>query len=583
MDLKNLVKWIRKAPQRAILLVVAGLFPMDGLARAQQAQPPVDDTRSRVEQLEREVQELKALLKQQVASSVAPVEPAKSPASAGLAPPPDSGALNRIIEQRVKEIAEADKKKKEEEKQAEAEAKKRDGFVVGDDLKLQASWDQGGWRFKSADDAFSVHIGGRMMTDEVWFSQSPGLTKSPTQPAGSPLVLTTGVGPGIGGLEDGFFLRRARFDAEGYIYQVIEFKVEFDFENYNSISFDESFVGARDLPFIDTIRIGQEHVPFGLEAYASSRYLPMLERSPLFDSFYQEFAPGIFTDTTFFDQRVTMQHMFHRIDNFSQFNGASFGDGTYAYSGRVSVLPIYENDGRCLLHLATAYQFRKGSIPSDFNGGTTLTSVPNPNVTENTELVRFRTRQGLRDAVGQQGNSTRVVDTGNIIADDVQSVNGELLWYWNSLWVQAEACLAHVDNAVYPASNLATRRGDLNYYGTYVQVGYFLTGDSRGYDRRFGKYARVHPLETFFLVRDENGHVQYGLGAWEIMYRYGYVNLDSDHVQGGRYGEHTVGVNWYWNNNIKLQVNYINGERMVPAGAVSGNVQGFGLRAALEF
>ena len=51
----------------------------------------------------------------------------------------------------------------------------------------------------------------------------------------------------------------------------------------------------------------------------------------------------------------------------------------------------------------------------------------------------------------------------------------------------------------------------------------------------------------------------------------------------GLYSEHTIGVNWYWNPNIKLQFNYINGQRMVPAGAASGNVQGLGLRAALEF
>ena len=84
-------------------------------------------------------------------------------------------------------------------------------------------------------------------------------------------------------------------------------------------------------------------------------------------------------------------------------------------------------------------------------------------------------------------------------------------------------------------------------------------------------------------MRDENGHVQYGLGAWELVYRYAYVNLNDDIVQGGTYSEHTVGLNWYWNPNIKFQFNYINGQRVVPAGAVSGNVQGFGLRAALEF
>jgi phosphate-selective porin OprO/OprP len=198
---------------------------------------------------------------------------------------------------------------------------------------------------------------------------------------------------------------------------------------------------------------------------------------------------------------MTMQHMFRRVDNFNQFNGASFGDGNYAYSGRVSFLPVYEDDGRCLVHLGAAYQVRTGALSQDFNGGTTLSSLPNPAVTTNTDLVR----PSLRDAVGLQGDSNRVVDTGNIIADDVQAVNGELLVYWNSLWLQSEAVLAHVDNAVYPASSAATRRGDLNYYGAYVQTGFFLTGDQRGYDRRMGKHDRVRPLENFFLVRDENG------------------------------------------------------------------------------
>ena len=137
---------------------------------------------------------------------------------------------------------------------------------------------------------------------------------------------------------------------------MIDFKVEFDFENYNNISFDESFVGARNVPLIGMVRVGQMHVPFGLEAYTSSRFLPLMERSPLFDAFYQEFAPGIFTNTTFLDERITTQHMFHRIDNFSQFNGAAFGDGKYAYSGRISALPLFENEGRDLLHVAVAYQ-----------------------------------------------------------------------------------------------------------------------------------------------------------------------------------------------------------------------------------
>jgi phosphate-selective porin OprO/OprP len=334
------------------------------------------------------------------------------------------------------------------------------------------------------------------MTDDVWWSQSPPLRQAAV-PSVNPQV--TGVGPGVGDLQDGFFIRRARFVADGTVFTQLDFKVEFDFENYNSIAFDESFVGARSLPYVGMVRLGQMHVPFGLEAYTSSRFLPMLERSAQFDAFYQEFAPGVFTNTTFLDDRLTTQHMFHRIDNFQQFVGASFEDGKYAYSGRVSGLPVYEDDGRYLVHLGLAYQFRKGSPPADFSGGTTLPTVPAPDVTTNTDLFRFRARPGLRDAVGLQGDGARVVDTGNIIASHAQAVNAEFMTYCGPFWAQAEAIATWVSDAVYPAATAGTPRGMLTYWGAYMMVGYFLTGETRGYDKPMGKYGRVVPLRNFAL------------------------------------------------------------------------------------
>ncbi len=523
-----------------------------------------------------------------------PLQPAANPVFPGtpysvqpgtpvgpVATPPPATDLEKKVADLEKKVADLEKPKSPDEKPPATTEKT---LAPGSDYDsgLKASWDAGGFRFKGGDGAFNIHMGGRLMTDEVWWNQSPQLRASNSQPPGSSLGNVTGVGPGIGDLQDGFFVRRARFVADGTIYKDVDFKVEFDFENYNSIGFDESYVGARDLPYIGMVRFGQMHVPFGLEAYTSSRFLPMMERSPLFDAFYQEFAPGIFTNTTFLDQRITMQHMFHKVDNFQQFNGASFGDGKYAYSGRVSALPLYEDDGRYLLHLGVAYQWRKGSAPLDFSGGTTPGSVPS-DVTTESDIIRFRARPSLRDATGLQGDSARVVDTGNIIADHVQSVNSEFLFYWGPFWVQSEANWSQVDNAVFPDASAGTHRGNLNFWGTYVQTGFFLTGENRGYDKPMGKYGRVVPKSNFFLVRDEDGNIRCGPGAWEIVYRYSYVNLNDGGVAGGLYSEHTVGLNWYWNSNIKFQFNYLTGQRTVPPGAFSGNVQGFGLRAALEF
>jgi phosphate-selective porin OprO/OprP len=511
----------------------------------------------------------------------------------GQEPPPDD--LRARIEKMENELAELKAKSEsplsEKDKDGAAPAKPKEekaddkclNLIPGQDHKLSVTWDVKGITFKSADGDFVGHIGGRLMTDEVWFTQSPQLRASPILPLNSPLRFQTGVGPGIGDLQDGFFVRRARFVADGTIYRMIEYKVEFDFENYNSISFDESYVGAKNLPYFDAVRIGQMHVPFGLEAYTTSRFLPMLERSPLFDAFYQEFAPGIFTNMTFLDERVTAQSMIHRVDAFNQFNGASFGDGRYAYSSRISGLPIYECEGRELLHLGFAYQWRNGTSPLDFDGGRIPIVPPVGTNIDRVDLIRFRARQSLRDAVGLQGDNARVIDTGDIIADHVQSVNGELLGYWGPVWVQSETCLAYTTNASFPASANETPRGNLFYYGTYVQAGLFLTGENRGYDKRFGKYDRVIPRTNFFAVRDGDGCWLRGWGAWELVYRYSYVNLNDDFVDGGSYSEHTAGVNWYWNPNIKLQLNYVNGHRVTPPGTASGTVQGLGLRAALEF
>jgi len=98
-----------------------------------------------------------------------------------------------------------------------------------------------------------------------------------------------------------------------------------------------------------------------------------------------------------------------------------------------------------------------------------------------------------------------------------------------------------------------------------------------------GKYDRVVPLDNFRWARNADGTSNYGFGAWELLYRYSFVDLTDGAVQGGTYGEHTVGLNWYWNPNIKLQMNYIYGQRSAPAPAAGGQVQGFAIRAALEF
>jgi phosphate-selective porin OprO/OprP len=80
---------------------------------------------------------------------------------------------------------------------------------------------------------------------------------------------------------------------------------------------------------------------------------------------------------------------------------------------------------------------------------------------------------------------------------------------------------------------------------------------------------------------DRRSGVQ-GWGAWEVAARVSYVNVTDADIAGGRLTDLTLGVNWYWNPNAKLQFNYIHAfARAVAAGPTNADI--FALRASVDF
>ena len=74
-------------------------------------------------------------------------------------------------------------------------------------------------------------------------------------------------------------------------------------------------------------------------------------------------------------------------------------------------------------------------------------------------------------------------------------------------------------------------------------------------------------------MRDERGQIRSGPGAWELTYRYSYVNLNDNMVLGGIYSEHTVGLNWYWNEYIKVYMFWLHGNFADPVQYRPGDLQ----------
>jgi phosphate-selective porin OprO/OprP len=123
-----------------------------------------------------------------------------------------------------------------------------------------------------------------------------------------------------------------------------------------------------------------------------------------------------------------------------------------------------------------------------------------------------------------------------------------------------------------------------NIHGAYAYVSYFLTGENRRYYRPGGYFDRVIPFENFFCVRDADGYVRAGKGAWEIAYRYSYMDLNSNGVNGGLASNHTFGLNWYLNPYTRMMFNYIasNVTDYPKVGGV-GHADIFQMRCQIDF
>ena len=90
-----------------------------------------------------------------------------------------------------------------------------------------------------------------------------------------------------------------------------------------------------------------------------------MERSEYTDAFYENFATGIWASNNYFDQHATWEAAAYRQDNeLNGNNGADFGDGKCACTGRVTALPYYSEDGACFLHLGASATYRKAEDPT---------------------------------------------------------------------------------------------------------------------------------------------------------------------------------------------------------------------------
>lgn len=323
---------------------------------------------------------------------------------------------------------------------------------------------------------------------------------------------------------DYFEFRRLRLSAEGTGYDVYEFRLQLTLEqesigNEGATTFGDpeikdAYFSINDLPNLGRVRIGNFFVPFGLEQVITGTNLTFLERSiPTQNVFTASREVGLAIYNATEDEMLTWSGGVF-FDSISDANKERIDDNQgLRLSGRVTWLPVYEDEGKYLIHTGAGILFT-----NDQDGH-----------------YRLSTRPHIHDG-------PRLIDSGILPVDTFVTGNLEFALVNGPFSIQSEAYLSQVD---------LTKQSRELVYGAYIFGSYFLTGEHRNYET-FGAhgaaFGRVVPKTTV-------SPKACGWGAWELKARFAF--LGADQLDAGHYNDFTVGVNWYWSDMVRVQFDWI--------------------------
>jgi phosphate-selective porin OprO/OprP len=355
--------------------------------------------------------------------------------------------------------------------------------------QIEISLDDG-FKVKTKDGNFEFQVIGRIMVDSAWYGNDNNNGQN---------------------LNDGTEIRRGRLGVKGTLWKVWDYKFEYDFAGSGSIK--DAFLAYKGLEeYIGVpleIKAGNFKETFGLEQLTSSRFIPFMERSLVTEAL----APDRNLGAAINSYGDVLNGGWSAAvgvfgDNVNTTNRA--GDETWGSSGRVTFAPIATKT--TVVHFGGAADYR------NLRG----------------QEYRVRTRPESHIA------NHRLVDTGFFAADDKITWGVESAGVWGPLSVQGEYMQQRVD-----APNGTTFEFD----GYYVEASWFITGESRNYNAKYGVFKRLKPNSPLG---------QGGYGAFEVAARYSALDLNNKTIQGGNEHDWTVGLNWYPISHARLMFNYVN-------------------------
>ena len=381
--------------------------------------------------------------------------------------------------------------------------------------------------------------------------------------------------------------RRIRLGVEGTVPGGIGYKAEMDFANA-SVGFGDVILTYTPTNSPFNIAIGNQETNNGLEQISSSRWSSFVERAAFDDAFVNTRRIGI--NLGYANKANTLRlnaglWAGHSID-------AGLDDDSWIGAARAVYAPLM---GSNQLHFGLNFQHR------EFQSNNNQTASGSSGRASTNQVARYRARPF------SQLTDVRFVDTGNFAAKSDDIIGFEAAGIFKSLHIAAEG--QYLKTRVGYDTDDVIASGDLDqfvfndpsgcsgsactapryvvpnsnpaFWGGYFEVGYFLTGETRGYKN--GTWDRTKVLKPF-----SKG----GMGAFQVIGRVDYLDLDTgklhraathnfltgansttaNYTRGGKQLGLQAGLTWIPEDYLRFLVNYSHAE--IEGGPFADEVSG---------
>lgn len=384
-------------------------------------------------------------------------------------------------------------------------------------------WTKGSPRYTSSDGQFQFRIRGRYMMDA--YATDANIT-----------------GTALDASNSGFATRRARLGVEGKLNQVFSFKAEYQFRAGNQPEFNDVWLGY-DNNGLELIA-GINYFTSSMDGLTSSLTHMTNERALVTNGFGQASRAIGFVARKYSDNWMVV--------------GGLYGDA--AENGEIALAPNTAQEGRY-------GQIRGAWALSNVRGNYLVIGASARKRDRNNQTISYSAR------AAQSNYAPSYFTAPTALQDTTFGLEG--YWTHGSLSVLSEYQITKTDAFI----NTTTPVAKVDLKGGFVEVSYFLTGETRGYDVKEGTLKAVKPNSPF----QEGGY-----GAWGLVARYDTLDY-SDFVSSGIKGTEakaiTAGVFWQPTDYVVLRAMYgsTKYDRTNLAGRPDGTVNAFTFRTQFSF